>query len=220
MVQIIQAKVITLRDLITKFDIQLVRDEQFFREWQDNLPEATDLERQLLDRVQAGYFNLLNYPPLLENAIKMAVLSPLLYSADFYLAPFHIRSEKSVEISEEDEGITIQGKIDVLVLKEQLWVMVIESKKASFSIEAGLAQILAYMLANPNPDQPSRGSALCLPCFGMITTGGSFIFVKLVKGETKQYATSKVFELRNPGNDLYSVFSILKGLGQLINSNS
>ena len=210
MVQTIQAKVITLRDLITKFDIQLVRDEQFFREWQDNLPEATDLERQLLDRVQAGYFNLLNYPPLLENAIKMAVLSPLLYLADFYLAPFHIRSEKSVEISEEDEGITIQGRIDVLVLKEQLWVMVIESKKASFSIEAGLAQILAYMLANPNPDQPS---------FGMITTGGSFIFVKLVKGETKQYATSKVFELRNPGNDLYSVLSILKRLGQLINSN-
>lgn len=210
MVQTIQAKVINLRDLITKFDIQLVRDEQFFREWQDNLPEVTDLEKQLLDRVQDGYFNLLNYPPLLENAIKMAVLSPLLYSADFYLAPFHIRSEKSVEISEEDEGITIQGKIDVLVLKEQLWVMVIESKKASFSIEAGFAQILAYMLANPNPDQPS---------FGMITTGGSFIFVKLVKGETKQYATSKVFELRNPGNDLYSVLSILKRLGQLINSN-
>ena len=210
MVQTIQAKVITLRDLITKFDIQLVWDDQFFREWQDNLLEATDLERQLLDRVQAGYFNLLNYPPLLENAIKMAVLSPLLYLADFYLAPFHIRSEKSVEISEEDEGITIQGRIDVLVLKEQLWVMVIESKKASFSIEVGLAQILAYMLANPNPDQPS---------FGMITTGGSFIFVKLVKGETKEYATSKVFELRNPGNDLYSVLSILKGLGQLINSN-
>ncbi len=210
MVQTIQAQNINLRDLITKFDIQLVRDEQFFREWQDNLPEITDLEKQLLDRVQAGYFNLLNYPPLLENAIKMAVLSPILYIADFYLSPFHIRAEKSVEISEEDEGVIIEGKIDVLVLKEQLWVMVIESKKASFSIEAGLAQILAYMLANPNPKRPS---------FGMITTGGSFIFIKLVKEETPRYATSKVFELRNPGNELYSVLSILKRLSQLFFAN-
>jgi hypothetical protein len=49
----------------------------------------------------------------------------------------------------------------------------------------------------------------------MITTGGSFIFVKLVQGETPQYATSGVFELRNPGNDLYKVLSILKQLGRL-----
>lgn len=208
MVQTIQAKDITLRDLITNFGIQLIEDDQFFREWQDNVPEITDLEKQLLDRVKAGYFNLINYPPLLENAIKMAVLSPILYLADFYLSPFHIKAEKSVEISAEDEGVIIEGKLDVLVLKEQLWVMVIESKKASFSIEAGLAQILAYMLANPNPARPS---------FGMITTGGSFIFIKLVKGETPRYATSKVFELRNPGNDLYSILSILKRLSQLVN---
>jgi len=43
--------------------------------------------------------------------------------------------------------------MDVLVLKEQLWVLA-ESKKAVFSVEAGLAQILSYMLGNPAPDQP------------------------------------------------------------------
>lgn len=226
MVQTIQAKDITLRDLVTQFGIQLVRDEQFFREWQDDLAEITDSEKQLLDRVQAGYFNLLNYPPLLEDAIKLAVLSPVLYLAGFYLFPFHIRSEQSIQITEEDEGVIITGKIDVLVLKEQLWVMVIESKKASFSIEAGLAQILAYMLANPNPEKPS---------FGMITTGGSFVFIKLVnpsaalrfkaersrgfKEQIPRYATSRVFELLNPGNDLYTVLSILKRLSQIITSN-
>jgi hypothetical protein len=210
MVQTIQAKDITLRDLVTQFGIQLVRDEQFFREWQDDLPEITDSEKQLLDRVQAGYFNLLNYPPLLEDAIKLAVLSPVLYLAGFYLFPFHIRSEQSIQITEEDEGVIITGKIDVLVLKEQLWVMVIESKKASFSIEAGLAQILAYMLAQPNPEKPS---------FGMITTGGSFVFIKLVKEQIPRYATSRVFELLNPGNDLYSVLSILKRLSQIVTSN-
>lgn len=210
MVQTIQAKNVNLRDLITKFGIQLVRDQQFFQEWQDELPEITDIEKQLLDQVKAGYFNLLNYPPLLENAIKMAVLSPLLWLGNLYLSPFHIKSEKSVDISEEDEGVIVEGRLDVLVLKNQLWVMVIESKKASFSIESGLAQIIAYMLANPNPEQPS---------FGMITTGGSFIFVKLVKEATPRYATSNVFELRNQGNDLYKVLSILKHLGQVVNSN-
>jgi hypothetical protein len=49
----------------------------------------------------------------------------------------------------------------------------------------------------------------------MITTGGSFIFIKLVKGQTPQYALSDVFELRNRGNDLYSVLSVLKQFGRL-----
>lgn len=59
------------------------------------------------------------------------------------------------------------------------------------------------MLGNPHPDKPS---------FGMITTGGSFIFIKLVKGEVLQYGTSKIFEVRNPGNELYDVLRILKHL--------
>jgi hypothetical protein len=49
----------------------------------------------------------------------------------------------------------------------------------------------------------------------MITSGGSFIFIKLVKGETPQYATSDIFDIRNRGNELYSVLSILKRLSQL-----
>lgn len=61
------------------------------------------------------------------------------------------------------------------------------------------------MLANPNQQQPS---------FGMITTGGSFVFIKLVNNETPQYALSRVFELNNPGNELYTVLGVLKQLEQ------
>jgi hypothetical protein len=210
MVQIIQAKDVTLRDLIVNFGLTLVENEQFFWEWQSDLPEITNLDKQLLDKVKAGYINLLNYPPLLEDVVRMAVLDPILFIGDFYLSPFHVKSEQSVEIATEDEGVIIKGKIDTLVLQEQLWVMVIESKQAEFSIEAGLAQILAYMLRTPNPSQPS---------FGLITTGGSFIFLKLVKGSTLQYALSDPFEMRRRGNDLYSVLRILKRLCQLANSN-
>ncbi|MBW4576539.1 MAG: restriction endonuclease subunit R [Aphanothece sp. CMT-3BRIN-NPC111] len=207
MVQTIQAKDINLRYLIHKFGLQLIEDDQFFREWQENLPEISDLDKQLLDKVKAGYINLLNYPLLLEDVVRMAVLYPILFIGDFYLYPFYVKSEESIDIALEDDGVIIKGKIDTLILKDQLWVMVIESKKASFSIEEGLAQILTYMLSNPHPEKPS---------YGMIATGGSFIFIKLINRETPQYATSNIFELRNRGNELYSVLSIFKRLCQLV----
>ncbi len=210
MVQTIQAKDVDLRYLITNFGIQFVEDEQFFREWQDDLSEITDLEKQLLDKVKARYLNLLNYPPMLEDVVRMAVLDPILFIGDFYLSPFYVKSEQTIDIAEKDDDVIIKGRIDTLVLKDQFWVMVIESKQAAFSIEEGLAQILAYMLGNPNPDKPS---------FGMITTGGSFVFIKLVKGAIPQYATSRVFITRNPGNELYGVFRILKRLSQIVISN-
>ena len=210
MVQKIQAQNITLRDLIDRFDLQFVEDLQFFPEWQENLPEITDSEKQQLDKVKAGYINLLNYPPLLENVVRMSVLDPILFIGDFYLSPFHVKAEKSVTIAEEDEGIIVTGSLDILVLRDQFWVMAIESKKATFSIEAGRAQLLAYMLANPHPERPS---------FGMITTGGSFIFIKLIKCERPQYGLSKTFTTLNTSNELYDAMRILKRLSQLINSN-
>jgi len=205
MVQTIQSRDVTLRELRTNFGLQLIHEPQFFLEWQGNLPEITQLQEQQLDQVKAGYFNLLNYPPMLEGVVRMAILDPLLFIGGFYLAPFHVKAEKSVKIATEDEETIITGTLDVLVLKDTVWVMVIESKQVEFSIEAGLAQILSYMLANPNQEQPN---------FGMITTGGSFIFLKVISGESPQYGLSRLFSLLNPGNDLYTVLRILKQLAR------
>ncbi len=206
MSDIVYSKNLTLHELETKFHLELPDDPQFFSEWQGSLPAVSDQEKQFLDKLKAGYLNLIKYPPVLENTVQMAILAPLLFFADFYLPPFHITSEMSVSVSELDEDITVEGKIDILVLREHLWVMVIESKRASFSVEAGLAQLLSYMLANPDPDYLN---------IGLITTGGSFMFVKLVAGKNPRYSFSRVFEIRNPGNELYSVLSILKHFRQL-----
>ena len=206
MVQTIQARNVTMYDWETQFKIEWVEDDQLFREWQDNLPEISEAEKQRLDRVKASYRNLLQHPPLLENTVKMVVLSPFLDLADFYLAPFHVTSEKSVEIIDEDEGMIVRGQLDVLALFQEFWVVVIESKKAAFSLEVGIPQLLAYMLANLSADRPT---------YGLLMNGSSFLFVKLVKRETPQYAFSRWFSMFNPGNDLYSVLSILKRLGQL-----
>ncbi|HAC62389.1 MAG TPA: restriction endonuclease subunit R [Cyanothece sp. UBA12306] len=207
MVKTVPAREITLHELTQKFKLQFVDDQHFFREWQDQLPEITDLEKKRLDRVKTSYSNLIEDPPLLENTVKMVVLSPLLDLAGFYLPPFRIRSEKSIEISLEDQGIIIKGQIDVLVLCDEFWVVVIESKQAAFSLEVGKSQLLTYMLANPHPDHPT---------YGLILNGSNFRFVKLIKGERYQYSVSKMFDLFNPGNDLYDVLRVLKRLGELI----
>jgi hypothetical protein len=59
--------------LIDNFGIQLVREPDFFPEWQRDLSELTDYDKQLLDKIKEGYFNLLNYPPLLEGVVRQAI---------------------------------------------------------------------------------------------------------------------------------------------------
>ncbi|MEG4067965.1 hypothetical protein QUA42_11500 [Microcoleus sp. Pol11C2] len=64
----------------------------------------------------------------------MSSVSPLLFTGEFYLHPFYIKQKKIVEFSEEDEGVIIKDSSDTLVLKEQLWLMVIESNLSLNSI--------------------------------------------------------------------------------------
>lgn len=207
MIQTIPASRVNIRTLIDNFGLELVRDEHFFSEWQIALPPVTIPEQQQLDRIIEGFNNLLEYPPLLEDVIRMAVVDPLLFLCGFYLPPFYVRSEYSVEIGDVEEGILIKGSLDTIVLQDQVWVLVVESKQATYSVEAGRAQILSYMLASPQPIT-----------YGLVTNGGSFMFIKLVKNSHPQYATSKLFGIFNPG-DLLSVFSILRHLKDLIKQN-
>jgi len=208
MIQTIPASRVTIRTLIDNFGLELVRDEHFFPEWKPALPPVTIPEQQQLDRIVDGFSNLLEYPPLLEDVIRMAVVDPLLFLCGFYLPPFYVRSEYSVEIGDVEEGILIKGSLDTIVLQDQVWILVVESKQATYSVEAGRSQILSYMLASPQPIT-----------YGLITSGGSFMFVKLVKNFHPQYATSRLFGIFNPG-DLATVFSILQHLGDLAKQGS
>jgi Type I restriction enzyme R protein N terminus (HSDR_N) len=209
MTQSIQAKTLTLGDVKTKFSLQLAESEELFREWIDDLPEITEVEKRYLDKVKAGYANSADYP-MIEDTVKMVVLAPLLFLADLYLNPFHIEAEKSVELVTVDENILVRGSIDVLLLIESFWVVAIEAKRAQYSVEAGLPQLLFYMLSNPNPDRPT---------FGLLTNGSNFRFIKLIKQDTSQYALSYEFVI-DRAQDFYEVFRILKRLASIISSYS
>ena len=54
---------------------------------------------------------------MVEDVVKMVVLSPLLYPADFSLLPLSIQSEVAVQLSIIDAELAIEGKIDILVLQ-------------------------------------------------------------------------------------------------------
>jgi len=61
-----------------------------------------------------------------------------------------IQSEVAIQLSIADEELAIEGKIDILVLHNRLCILLIESKRAAASLEVGLRQLLAYMLASPS----------------------------------------------------------------------
>ncbi|MBO1348943.1 MAG: restriction endonuclease subunit R [Hormoscilla sp. GUM202] len=201
----IQASKVTLAYLREKFNLQRTADESFFTEWLTDLPELSDEEKQALDRVKSNYLYLAELRPMMEDIVKMVVVSRLLELAGFFQPPFEIDGEPSIEIFVEDSDDVIKGNIDVLVLHKQLWVIAIESKRNALSLEAGKPQILAEMLDNPHPEKPS---------FGLITNGNYFSFIKFMKQETPVYATSHDFAIGRE-NDLHSVFRILKHLGEL-----
>ncbi len=206
---IIKAQNITLYDLELKFGLSRLDDDNFFPEWQSNLPEISEGEKQLLDQIKREYQHLSKYP-LLEPLVKMVVLSPLLRMAGFYQPPFYISAEKEVKITSEDEGIIINGKIDILVFHPDFWVTVIEAKRAEYSLESAIPQTLAYMLANHDMMEK--------PNFGFVTNGGEFRFLKMIKQDKLIYTQSHLFSL-DRGDDLYTVVRILKHFAQVLFDN-
>lgn len=206
MVQTIQAKNITLEELQEEFGLQLTTNPEFFPEWQEDFVSLTDEEKRLLQRVKSNYFNLFNRGTILEDAVKMVVLSPLLDLAGFYQPPFAIKTETAIEIVAEDEGVIVRGKIDVLVIQQRFWVLVIESKSTKFDVMEALPQALVYMLSNPRSEQPS---------FGCLVNGREFVFVKLVRGEVPIYSRSYALSIERD-NELEQVFGVLRRIGQLV----
>ena len=178
----------------------------FFPEWMTAQTNLTTTEQERLDQVKAHFLHLSQAFPLMEDAIKMVIVSPLLDLAGFYDDPFHFRTEASMEVSALDGETLVQGQIDALVTLNDLWIVVIESKTMGIGLAVGIPQALGYMLAHPATERPS---------YGLVTNGSEFVFLKLQHRPTPQYTTSRVFSMLSPVNELYDVLNILKTLGQV-----
>ncbi|PSP12654.1 MAG: type I restriction endonuclease subunit R, partial [Cyanobacteria bacterium SW_9_47_5] len=109
-----------------------------------------------------------------EELVKMVVLFPLLPLAGFYQPPFAIETETSIGIAAEDEGEIVKGNIDVLLVQQCFWMLVIESKQVKFDVMTAVPQALVYMLHAPDSQQQT---------WGMLVNGREFVFIKLVQKE-------------------------------------
>ncbi|MEH1770630.1 type I restriction enzyme HsdR N-terminal domain-containing protein [Nostoc sp.] len=202
----IAEKITTLRQVEEKLGLKLSGDTQFFTEWMADLPALSEAEQTRLEQVRQNYLYQISDGSLLEETVKMVVLSPLLELAGFYQAPYRFKTEVSVDIvAQGDNDEILRGRIDVLVLQAKLWIVLIESKKTTFDLELAIPQTLAYMAIHPNPEQP---------LYAMIVNGSSYLFVKTLG---KQYGISDLFATRSQYlNNLSGVLRILKHLGRII----
>ncbi len=194
-----------LTDAENLFGFVRVENEQFFSEWCEELPEITEVEKASLDVVRRRYLYHRAGGDLLEGTVMLLLVSPVLALAGFYDPPFRIKAESSVELVLDDGEEILRGRIDVLVLQNQLWVMVLESKKTTLSVWSAVPQALAYLMANPNPDKS---------VFGMVTNGDDILFIKVTHRNPPQYDLSRVFAPFTSARELYSVLQILKSFGR------
>ena len=197
----------TLAEAERRFNLNRTEDEQYFSEWRTGLPSLTDAERIGLNVLRRRYLYQRTENQLLEGTVMLLLASPLLTIAGFYDPPFKIRAEESVQITLDDGEEVLQGSIDVLVLENQLWVVILESKKTALSVWSALPQTLAYLMANPQPE---------LPSFGMMTNGDDILFVKLTQIDNRKYDVSRVFSPFLSNQELYSILQVLKSISGVI----
>ena len=199
----------SFRDVQEKFNLNPSADPQFFLEWLESLPELTETEKTVLDRLRNRYFFYAEDGAITEGTIKLIIVSPLLELVGFCDPPFKIRGEQAVKIELEDEETPLQGFIDALVIQERLWVVIIEAKRYGFNVSLAIPQALAYMMGNLQPQ---------LPVFGLATNGEDYIFIKLDR-QQKIYDTSDKLTLsRRSQNQLYDVMQVMKRLKGLYGS--
>ena len=193
----------TIAEAEGKFGLSRSESKDFFTEWYDQLPEIDPSDRANLEVLWRRYIYHRSGGHLLESTVMLLLVSPLLTIAGLYDPPFRIKAEDSIAINISDSEETLQGRIDVLVLRDRLWIIVLESKKTMLSVWSALPQTLAYLMASPNGDRPT---------FAMLTNGDDIVFVKL---EGKQYAMSQILAPLVNRGDLEVAWQVLRKIAEI-----
>lgn len=203
----ISKNILTMAAVQERFGLIPSADEQFFSEWVSDLPDLAASQIDTLDQIKARFDRHRNQGPLAEGTINQLLISPLLTLAGLYDTPFFVSTEPSIQIELEDRDEVLRGRIDTLIVQQQFWVLVIESK-ATIAFSIALPQALTYMMANPHPDRP---------VYGLISNGDEFMFIKMLTQGLPQYDLSDVFSLLIPRrNQLHKIFQVLKQIRQIM----
>ena len=199
---------LALSDLRDKLQLSRDRADPFFERWLDDAEALSDFDQQALDRLKRNYENIIETNPL-EEVVKLVVVSPLLDLAGFYQPPFSIRAEVSTKLVVTEGSQTFTGSIDVLVVKQRLWVLVVESKQSRFDVTSGIPQALSYLLSQPSEAQlPATDDR-----FGMVTNGREVVFLRLKPEHPPTYMQSRIYQVIEVREDLTQILQGLKVIG-------
>ncbi|MEM8810567.1 MAG: type I restriction endonuclease subunit R [Cyanobacteria bacterium P01_G01_bin.38] len=189
-----------LNDAHQRLNLWPVAEPDFFSEWQSSLPTLSNHEQSILDRLKTRYRYYQADRAITEITVDFILVSPLLELLGLCDPPYKIRGKK-VSIEIEDGDTRLNGLIDALVVQDDFWIILLESKRYGFSAMQALPQTLAYLASVP-PGQS--------PIFGLITTGEDYLFVK-ADLRSHQYDISDKFTLSTrQGNQLYTVVQVMK----------
>ncbi|MDE5084727.1 MAG: type I restriction endonuclease subunit R [Trichodesmium sp. St18_bin1] len=199
-----------MADVEQRFNLSPTDNDIFFQEWQQGLPQLTAQERENLDQIQRRFLRHRKRSSLAVGAINQLLISPLLTLAGLYDEPFYVTTEASVELEVKEKDENLRGPIDTLVIAQQLWVLIVESK-STIAFSVALPQLMTYMMANPYPERP---------VYGMIGNGDEFMFIKMLTEVNPQYDLSNIYYRLLPRrNQLYDVLSILKQIAKVMVTN-
>jgi hypothetical protein len=197
----------TLAEAVERFGLARSEDPTFFLEWQQTLPTITTAQQIELEQLRRRYLYHRSAGQLLEETVKLLMVGPLLAVAGFYDPPFRVRAEESIQLTCSDGEEILKGRIDAIVVRDGLWVIVVESKKTMLSVWSALPQALAYLMANPQSDRPA---------YGLITNGDEMVFVKLLPASVPTYNLSRVFSPYVAASELEQVVGILVQLADRV----
>ncbi len=205
---------LTLSDLRETFHLTRDRGDPFFEQWLQDPDPLSEFEQQALKRLKRNYENIIETNPL-EEVVKLVVVAPLLDLAGFYQPPFSIRAEVSTRLVVTEADQVFTGSIDVLVVKQRFWVLVIESKQSRFDVMSGVPQALSYMISQPT-ELPKEGiqSTDVADRFGVVTNGREVLFLKLKPCQPPTYVQSRSYQVIEAQDDLVQILQGLKVIGQ------
>lgn len=193
-----------LNDAHQRFGLSRSTDPAFFPQWQESLPALSAVEKAALDKYCDRYLSYAADGSISEGTVNVIMVSPLLELLGLCDPPLRVEGERYVEIAIENDNQVLRGRMDVVIIQQRLWVVLVEAKHFGFSVMQAIPQTLAYMMGSPKPQTES---------YGLITTGEDFLFLKLQRQPVAQYALSNKFTLlSDEEHNLHRVAQVLKRL--------
>ncbi|MBT9311189.1 type I restriction endonuclease subunit R [Leptothoe kymatousa] len=190
-----------LNEAHQRLNLRPANGADFFSEWQGELPALSPEEVDTLDRLKARYRYYQADGAITESTVDFILVSPLLELLGLCDPPYKLRGEKYISIEIESGDTVLRGLIDVLIVQDGFWLVLLETKRYGFSVMQALPQTLAYLASADAPQ-----------AFGLITTGEDFLFVT-ADLQTREYDISDKFTLSTRHeNQLQTVVKIMKKL--------